>query len=157
MSTIGFRAATADDVETLIAMRCAFLAEATGGEPPGPAVREAMRRYFLEALPTSEFTSMLALADDAVVAISGLVRRRVPPSGLFPTGREAYIMNMYTVPAWRGRGIATELLRRLVELARLHGCGKITLHAFPKAAPIYARAGFTVVDGEMRLDLRAQP
>lgn len=156
MADLEFRPARPDDAEVLVELRCAFLVEAGTGPEPDERLRAAMRGYFAETIPAGEFAAELALHGGAIIATSGLVFRRVPPSIHFPTGREAYIMNMYTRPGWRGRGVATQLLARLLARARAAGCGKVTLHAFPKAAPIYTRAGFTPVEGEMRLDLRAQ-
>ena len=60
-------------------------------------------------------------------------------------------MNMYTLPGWRGRGIATELLRRLVDHARAAGCCRVTLRTMPVAKGIYERAGFVATDEEMTL------
>jgi GNAT superfamily N-acetyltransferase len=65
----------------------------------------------------------------------------------------AYIMNMYTLPRHRGRGIATELLARLVAHARQKDCARAFLHALANARSIYERAGFLPDDSEMRLDL----
>jgi len=62
-------------------------------------------------------------------------------------------MNMYTVPQHRGRGVATALLRLLLDHARRERCGGAVLHAMPNARSIYARAGFVPADTEMRLDL----
>jgi predicted GNAT family acetyltransferase len=47
-------------------------------------------------------------------------------------------MNMYTVPAWRGRGIASSLLQHMLAA----NCRRVILHAAPRAVPIYLRAGF---------------
>jgi len=64
------------------------------------------------------------------------------------------MMNMYTLPAWRGRGIATALLRHLIQLARQTNCSRVSLHATPKAVPVYARLDFKSADAEMRLALQ---
>jgi GNAT superfamily N-acetyltransferase len=72
---------------------------------------------------------------------------------MIPNGREAYIMNMYTRPQWRGQGIATAIFRRLLEIARQKDCTRVALHALPPGRPIYEKEGFVVGDKEMRLDL----
>jgi GNAT superfamily N-acetyltransferase len=95
----------------------------------------------------------LAVVGGRVVATSGLIIHRHPPSARNPEGREAFVLNMYTVPAWRGRGLASSLLQRVLAAARQAGCSRVILHAAPRAAPIYLRAGFLSVDTEMRLNL----
>jgi GNAT superfamily N-acetyltransferase len=60
---------------------------------------------------------------------------------------------MYTMPAWRGRGIASALLQELIAVARQSNCRRIRLHAISKAVPIYTRADFIPASNEMYLDL----
>lgn len=153
MDQIIYRSATLEDVESLTDLRLAFLAKVSRPSMPVPSLRGEPRRYFAESLSTGEFVAYLAVADSRVVASSGLVFHHHPPSITNPTGREAYIMNMYTLPAWRRRGIATRLLNLLVDHARQNNCGKISLHALPNGRSIYINAGFVPVETEMRLDL----
>lgn len=156
MQAAYFRRATIDDIDALVTLRSEFLAEAAAmGGLTGTAPRDALREYFLQTIPAGEFISFLAIAEPDTVAVSGMVLRRLPPSIKYPTGREAYIMNMYTRPAWRGRGLATELLNRLLAFAADNGYARARLHTFPKAQPIYTRAGFELEEGEMLLDLPA--
>lgn len=151
------RLGVADDVESLVALRATFLAEVASADPTDPALLSALRRYFAAAVPAGEFVAALAVHDGRVVASSGLVYHRHPPSPGNLAGCEAYVMNMYTLPAWRGRGLATALLARLVDVARAGGCCRVVLHALPLARAVYDRAGFVPADGEMRLDLRGTP
>ena len=96
----------------------------------------------------------VAVANGQIVATSGLVIHRHPPSPSNLSGLTAYVMNMYTLPAWRGRGIATTLVDKLIELAKGKNCRRISLHATPMGRPVYARAGFVPAEAEMQLDLR---
>ena len=68
-------------------------------------------------------------------------------------GLRGQILNMYTTPAWRRRGIASELVRLLIRHARDKQCGRITLHALPGARRIYEGLGFIGTDSEMKLEL----
>jgi GNAT superfamily N-acetyltransferase len=149
-----YRRASLDDVESLVVLRLAFLGEIS--DAPDAAVRSALSHYFADALADGEFIAFLAVADSQVIASSGLVYHRHPPSMTNPTGREAYIMNMYTDPAWRRRGIATKLLHMLIDHARQNDCGKISLHVLPQGRSIYAKAGFVSIETEMRLNLGRQ-
>ena len=66
-------------------------------------------------------------------------------------------MNMYTLPEERGRGLATELLKRLLDDARELRIAVVVLHAMPKGRSIYLKAGFVPSESEMRLRLRDSP
>ncbi|MCC6358706.1 MAG: GNAT family N-acetyltransferase [Phycisphaerales bacterium] len=149
------RPATIGDAAVLASLRAEFLAEVTQGTPLDPALRPALDEYFARSLKTGEFIAILAVAGDTIIATSGLVWHQHPPTPKNVTGREGYIMNMYTLPAWRGRGIAAALLERLLDIIREHGCRWAVLHAMAKARGLYARFGFQACESEMRLDLQA--
>lgn len=150
---IEIRLATAADVDALVHLRMTFLEEVAGANSRVPELLCSLRDYFQSALPSGEFMGYLAVADRQVVASSGMVIHRRPPRPSNLNGREAYIMNMYTLPAWRGRGIATALLAKLVILAGEKQCQRVSLHAMPMGRAIYAKAGFRPVEAEMPLDL----
>jgi GNAT superfamily N-acetyltransferase len=153
MESVEFRLATAADVDSLVERRASFLAELTGCDPGDPVLLDAMSLYFSEKLATQEFTAYVAAVNGCIIATSGMIVRQNPPSAKNLEGREAFVLNVFTVPGWRGRGIATALLERTIAAARQARCGRIVLHAAERAVAIYARAGFVPVASEMRLDL----
>jgi GNAT superfamily N-acetyltransferase len=77
-----------------------------------------------------------------MVATGGLIFFQKPPSERNLTGLEAYILNMYTVPAWRGQGIATRLLQTLITSAKQRQAHRIWMYATQDGRPLYERAGF---------------
>lgn len=57
----------------------------------------------------------------------------------------AYISNVSLLPAWRGQGVADELLRRCLQLARQRGLPQAALHLHRDNHPaqsLYRRHGF---------------
>lgn len=101
-----YRRAVVADVDALAQFRAAFLAEVRGVSAADTNLLSALRRYFSAAVPTSEFIAYLAESDGQIIATSGLVFHQHPPSPRNLSGREAYIMNMYTLPTWREIGRA---------------------------------------------------
>jgi GNAT superfamily N-acetyltransferase len=148
-----YRRATGEDVETLITLRLAFLAELSGAKPADLDLRSAISQYFSRSLAGGNFTAFLAQADSRIVSVGGLIYDQHAPSNRNPTGREGYIMNMYTLPEFRRRGIGSRILEMLVDEARQNQCGKIALHAVPGAKAIYEKFGFKSVETEMRLSI----
>jgi GNAT superfamily N-acetyltransferase len=132
-------------------LRCEFLEEVGDGKPMDADLRQAIADYFSSKISFGEFVAFYALADGRPVAGSGLVFRHCPPSPKCRSGIGAYIMNMYAAPAWRGKGIATALLKELFNVARKAQCNSVRLHALPKAQNVYAKMGFKAVEGEMEL------
>src|SRR5687768_1371699 len=152
-TTITYRPATIDDVESLARLRYQFLLEVHPTDAQNPDIAPILRRWFSEKIKTRHFQAILAVADDEVIACSGMIIHEHPPGIMSPNGRQAYIMNMYTLPAWRGRGIATTIFNQLIELARKENCSRASLHALPIGRPIYEKAGFKACDMEMRMHL----
>jgi GNAT superfamily N-acetyltransferase len=142
------RRAVEGDIEALVRLRLAMLAE-LNELVDHHAAAEANRRYFYEKLPIGEFIAFLAEAAGQVVATSGLVLWERPPTSR-SRGLDGYIMNMYTTPQWRGRGIATALIRRLIHCAQEAGAGRVFLRAVgPRGKRIYERLGFSPSDTYM--------
>jgi GNAT superfamily N-acetyltransferase len=58
----------------------------------------------------------------------------------------AYITNMYTKENYRGQGIATNLLTKLVDEAKASSISKIWLGASKLGRPVYKKFGFKETD-----------
>ncbi|MDR2937359.1 MAG: GNAT family N-acetyltransferase [Prevotellaceae bacterium] len=141
---ITYRKATLHDAEKLAKIRSIFLREASNvfSESEKNSVEQANFEYFKKALCDNSFVAWLALDGEEIVATSGVSFSAEPPSFKVPNGKVAYIMNMYTFPTHRKRGIATELFTKIVEEAKLLGCKKITLSATDMGRPLYEKYGF---------------
>lgn len=148
---IEYRKAILEDIDMLAKIRGIFLLEVNGlnSEEKRLEIEEANRRYFNDALSNGDFIAWLALDENKIVATSGLSFSLVPPSLICPEGKVAYIMNMYTSPQYRGKGIASELFKRIIDEAKNCGYKKITLNATDMGRPIYEKFGFKDAIGEM--------
>ncbi len=125
----------------------AELREIDGSEMETTAA--ANRRYLHDKLPNNEFIAFLAEAEGETVGTSGLVLWERPPTSR-NRGLDGYIMNMYTVPQWRGQGIASALLERLVRCAQEAGARRVFLRAVsPGGKRLYERLGFGPSDTYM--------
>jgi GNAT superfamily N-acetyltransferase len=150
------RRATLADLDTLVAMRFGLFRD-LGRELDAAgmaALDAAMRAYFNEELPPERFIGWLACDDDGTpVGCGGFVFVRRPPQPEDMSGREGYIMNMYTEPAWRGRGVALLMVRAILDFARATGVQQVHLHASAQGRPVYERAGFVALATEMGITL----
>lgn len=149
------REARARDIPTLVALRRELFAAMGYREPELLSqVANASARYFATALPRGEFRAWVAEVDGEVVGCGGLVIHTVPPTPRNLAGKEGYIMNMFTRPKWRRRGIGTAILSCILDQLRREDIPLASLHATLDGRPIYKRAGFTE-SNEMRLHLAA--
>jgi GNAT superfamily N-acetyltransferase len=111
-------------------------------------------------LERDDYVGWLASPDSApdnIIGGAGLQLQRALPrpfTSLDGTkvsdGRLGVIINVFTEPEWRRRGVAEMLLRRIVEWARAEHVDRIILHASDEGRSLYERLGF-VVSNEMRL------
>ena len=148
---ITYRKAALPDIQELARIRCKFLEEANDvtSEEESVMVEKANIEYFRTAIGNDTFISWIALDGEEIIATSGLSFSLVPPSFRIPDGKVAYIMNMYTFPLYRNRGIATTLFRKIIEEAKLLGYRKITLKATDMGRTLYEKYGFKDVYGDM--------
>lgn len=64
------------------------------------------------------------------------------PSARNPSGKFAYLYNMFVEPECRGKGVATSILRYITKLCQDRGVEKMTLHDTKMSKGIYEREGF---------------
>lgn len=148
-----FRRASADDLELLVDTRITVLRAANrlDDSTDMTEVRRASREYYLSALADGSHIAYLVLDGDRVIGTGGISFFRVMPTYHNPSGRKAYIMNMYTAPDHRRRGIALHTLELLVDEAEKRGISAITLEATAMGRGLYERFGFVPMRDEMEL------
>ena len=78
------------------------------------------------------------------VGIGSVHIRRVPGNFKNPSGVWGYLMNMYTLPEYRGRGICSRILTLLVDEGRQLGITAFELHATEQGRPVYEKNGFEI-------------
>ena len=148
------RRAEMNDLEDVIKYRLAFLREAqSNGRELDPDVVESTRKYITEKLPSGELIVWFAEENEQIIGTSGLVFFHRPPTYHCKSGLHAYIMNMYTVPEWRGHGIASMLIQNIIDYAKTTPANLITLHATNMGKPVYQRLGFASTSDEMTFSL----
>ena len=137
------RRATTRDIETLVELRLALQSGNSDGiEVDWAAAGEACRRYFVETLPREVFVVFVAEAEGRVVATSGVSFVSRPPGSTSFLQCEGYVTNVYTVPEWRGRGVATALMNATIEYAQQRGARLVYLHTSDAGRSVYEQLGF---------------
>ncbi len=152
------RRATAEDAEVLAHHRAAMFRDMGSIRPElYDALREAARPWFAEAVPAGEYVAFVASPvdqPDEIVAGAGAQLRRqlprpTPDGGGVEVRPQALVLNVYTEPAWRRRGLAALLMEQVLAWAREHDVGSVVLHASDEGRPLYEQLGF-VATNEMR-------
>lgn len=149
--SIKYQRAALEQLELLVATRVEVLRAANGlsADADMRLVETESRAYYAEALIDGSHTGYLAFDGDRVVGAGGVSYYKVMPTYHNPTGRKAYIMNMYVAPDRRRRGIATALLDLLMADIRLRGVESVSLEATEMGRPLYEKYGFVAMEHEM--------
>ena len=137
---IAYRKLTDQDVARFIEMRIVQLREE--GATEDIDLTAALEDYYRRHLADDTFVSWLAVDGDRIVATSGISIVEKPPYFGCPTGKIGLLSSMYTEKAYRRQGIARELLGRVVEEARLRGCGAVQITASDMGVKLYEAYGF---------------
>ncbi len=87
-----------------------------------------------------------------VVAGGGVALVPFQPHPRDPSSRRAFILNMFTEPEHRRRGLARRLLETMLAWCREQGFKAVSLHASDAGRPLYEALGF-VPTNELRLFL----
>lgn len=138
------------DLDDLLRWRAEVVEHVFGGAP-GAELMEANRGYYGRHVAGGSHLAFLALVDGKEAGCGSLCLSEELPSPDNPSGRCAYLMNIYVRRPFRRHGVAHAVVERLVEEARARGCGKIYLEATPDGRPVYASLGFRDMEGMMKL------
>jgi len=157
VTELSIRRATAADAGVLARHRADMFRDM--GQLPADlrdTLVEAARAYFAAAVPDGRYVAWLAKAEveGNIVAGAGLqlrelLPRPVPGGTRLVHGSQGLILNVFTEPAWRRRGVAAALMRELLRWCRANGIESLVLHASADGRPLYEKLGFTPTN-EMR-------
>ena len=139
-------------LDAALAIRMDCLREVCG-YGPDHAFPEEFIAETADFLRTADQTTLLMLDGDTPVACATLCYKRTIPTPGHPTGKRAHLMNVYTAPAFRRRGLAKRLLTLLQREAEKRGVTEITLDATDEGRKLYQSMGYAASDEAMYMDI----
>lgn len=102
-------------------------------------------------IENGEYFGFLVVLEKEVVAGGGVIMRETGPvPGCLRVGSNAHIVNMYTVPHHRRRGLARKVMEAILEWGSTREVDHYTLTASDEGKPLYESLGFEFA-GEMKL------
>ncbi len=148
-----YKKATIEDIDELVRTRIIVLRAVNklSDDVDMSVVEKESYEYYKRALETGEHITYLVYDNGTFIGAGGVSFYQVMPTYHSPTGKKAYIMNMYTAPEYRRKGIAIHTLDLLVKDAREQGVSQITLEATEMGRSLYEKYGFVKMEDEMEL------
>jgi GNAT superfamily N-acetyltransferase len=118
------------------------------------------REHLQKMLTTGEYVGWLASPADSlgkIIGGAGVQLRQVSPHPStgpngepgIAEGRHAIIINVFTEPEWRRRGVAALLMRHIIDWSRAEKLDRLVLHASDDGRALYGKLGF-VETSEMK-------
>jgi GNAT superfamily N-acetyltransferase len=152
--SLRIRRGTADDIPIIVHHRLGMMAEMGIGTPAAHFVygRE-FADFVSRTMESGHYHQWLAETDIGQIVSGGAVYIVLWPGN--PADRlqkRAFIINVYTEPAYRKRGIARSLVETMAAWCRGQGFHSVRLHASDMGRPLYEAIGFQPTH-EMRLSL----
>ena len=148
-----FRVATLNDLDLLTTARIEVLRAANklDASTDMANVEKESYNYYKNALEDNTHYAILVMEDDKFIGAGGVSFYSVMPTYHNPSGKKAYIMNMYTAPDYRRQGIAYKTLDMLVKISKERGINQISWEATEMGRPLYEKYGFVKMESEMEL------
>ena len=154
LERIALRRATADDAKTIARHRRSMFRDM--GYDDEVALDSMMEKFlpWIEAkLKSGDYLAWLAVTEwDVVVAGAGLWLMDWPAQMVGSSTRRGNILNVYTEPPFRRRGLARWLIEAALYWCKVNEIGLVILHASEDGRRLYESLGFQA-SNEMRIKL----
>lgn len=149
------RLATLDDVDAITHLR--WLLFIATGRDEDTATRSIYgvnyAGWLRKKIARGEYIGWVAQADAGeVVSMVGLWLMEWQPTLTTPDALQGFVVNVYTLEAYRRQGLARRMMGLLLDECRRRGIKKVALHASADGRPLYETLGFKRTN-EMRLEL----
>lgn len=142
------------DAEKLISLRMEVLHDVfdiPAGQDTA-SLREENLRYYRTHLHDGSHVACVAEVDGNIAGCGAICYHDEMPSPDNTSGRCGYIMNIYVRPCFRRKGVASAIVEHLLADARSRRVDKIYLETTDMAKHLYARHGFTPMEGMMKFN-----
>lgn len=135
-----YRRLTKNDLDVFIKMRINQLREEGAREEID--LEPALWDYYQRHMADGTFISWIAVDNEKIVGTSGMSIVEKPPYFGCPSGKIGILSSMFTLKEYRRKGIARQLLSRVVNEAREQGCGTVQITASDMGVLLYSDFGF---------------
>ena len=148
-----YKKATIEDIDILTETRIEVLKAANklSDDADMSEVKEQSYNYYKKALRDGTHIAYLVFDKSRFAGAGSVSFFQVMPTYHNPSGKKAYIMNMYTHPDYRRMGIAYKTLDMLISDTKCRGITSISLEATAMGRPLYEKYGFVKMNDEMEL------
>jgi GNAT superfamily N-acetyltransferase len=151
---LSIRCATPSDLDVILRHReRMFLDMGYADDDRLATARSLSAGFFAQGLADGSYRGWLVERADQIVAGGGIVLLRHHASPRDPFERRPVVVNMFTEPEHRRRGLARRLMAVMIEWSRSEGFSSLHVHTSRAGRALYESLGFAPTN-EMRLPLK---
>lgn len=120
------------------------------GRKPDRRLLVANRQYYRKHIADKTHIAYVVMLDGEEVGCGAICLTDELPSPDNPSGRCAYLMNIYVREPYRNRGVGHAIVSTLLDEAKEQMCGKIYLETTDAGRGVYESLGFTDLHDMMK-------
>ena len=140
-----YKTADKKDIPEITRLRIEFLKEDFKNIPDDQLkILEANIKDYFEKHLNKDAVTFIALDGEKIVATAMLLIIEKPANPNFLNGMVGSVHGVYTLPEYRRRGIAMQLINNLVSYSKENYIDRVELKASKMGAPVYEKVGFEV-------------
>lgn len=139
-----------EDIEELLRWRREVISNVFGIEA-SEELMKSNEAYYRRRVSDGTHLAFIAMTEGVEAGCGAICLTEELPSPDNPSGKCAYLMNIYVRDKFREKGIAHSLVKRLIHEAKIRDCKKIYLETTDAGRPVYASLGFHDLPDMMKL------
>ena len=132
-----YRRATVDDIPYFVESR-----KITLEREDDDSIDGILTEYFSNAMSDNILIGWVAEDNGLVISTVCFIVCPLVPNFTNLSGKVAYITAMHTAPTYRYRGVATNLMREVINDVKAQGIKKILLNSTDMGRSMYEKLGF---------------
>jgi len=140
-----FRKLNKNDRDLFVSLRIIFLTECFNNEiieSNKKQIENSLKIYFDEHIGKNNFIGMVGEYNGNIVSTAYLTVFNYPANPNILDGKIGILLNVYTFPEYRRKGIAKQLIENIIKEAKLIGVNRIDLKATEDGYNLYKQLGF---------------
>ena len=140
------RIATEKDIDLLVQLRIDYLLDQNTLESVGDieTLKDSLHIYFKSSFDKNEIMAIIAEDENTVYSTAFLSIAERPPRTSNESSRIGTVYNVYTYPQFRKQGIATKIMKTLLDDAKNFNICAVDLYASNDGKKLYDKLGFKV-------------
>lgn len=138
------------DLDALVSNRMEFILSMRNNEITiSDEFRKNTYEYMKKHIEDDSMAIFIAVEEGVIVSSAMVCYYQLLPTISNQSGNTGYILNVYTLPDFRRRGLASELVNNIKQDAKDRKVSRLILNATDMGRPVYEKLGFEDVTKEM--------